>query len=76
MLPKQGAINGVQYFISTMSGCALRSSLPTLNHEIGFIVETLRRILRSVGGGVATVWLLPGNRNEGYCSVKVSISTL
>lgn len=75
MVPKHGAINGVQYFISTISGLALRSSMPTLNHDMGFTVDTLRLMRMSVGAGLSTVWLLPGKRKEGYCSVNVRMST-
>ena len=75
MVPKQGAMKGVQYFISTKSGRSRRIRQPTRSQFRGFIVLTHRQMRRSAGGGVSTVWLSPGNSSEGYCSVKVLIST-
>jgi len=75
MVPKQGAMKGVQYFISTKSGRSRRIRRPTRTQFSGFIVLTQRQMRRSAGGGVATVWLSPGNSSEGYCSVKVLMST-
>ena len=65
MVPKQGAMKGVQYFISTKSGRSRRIRRPTRTQFSGFIVLTQRQMRRSAGGGVATVWLSPGNICEG-----------
>jgi len=75
MVPKQGAMKGVQYFISTKSGRSRRMRRPTRSQLKGLTVLTHRQMSRSAGGGVSTVWLLPGKSSEGYCSVKVLIST-
>ena len=75
IVPKQGAMKGVQYFISTMSGRRRAIRRPTRSQLSGHTVFTLLRIDRSSGAGVATVWLLPGNSSRGYCTVNVSIQT-
>ena len=68
-------MKGVQYFSNTKSGRSRRIVRPTDSQFSGFTVLTHRRMRRSAGGGVATVWLSPGNSSEGYCSVKVLMST-
>ena len=70
-VPKQGAINGVQYFISTISGRSRFSRRPRRTQFTGLTVFITRSICKSAGGGVATNWLLPGKSNEGYCTEKV-----
>ena len=76
IVPKQGAMKGVQYFSSTKSGRSRRIRRPMRSQLNGSVVLTQRRISRSGGGGAVTVWLLPGKSNAGYCTVKVLISTL
>ena len=68
-------MKGVQYFISTKSGRSQRMARPTRHQLKGSTVLTQRSMCRSAGGGAETVWLLPGKRNEGYCTVKVLIPT-
>lgn len=55
IVPKQGAIKGVQYFISTKSGFSRAIHRPTAIQLNGFIVFTHRTMYRSGGGGVCTV---------------------
>ena len=43
--------------------------------RIGLTVLTHRTMDKSPGGGVSTVWLLPGKSREGYCRVKVRTIT-
>ncbi len=75
MVPKQGAMKGVQYFSSTKSGRSRRICRPTRHQLNGLTVWTQREMCRSAGGGVVTVWLFPGKSSDGYCSVKVRIRT-
>ncbi len=75
MVPKQGAMKGVQYFSRMKSGRSRRSRRPTRHQFRGDTVLTLRHIRRSSGAGVVTVWLLPGKSSDGYWSVKVSMRT-
>ena len=74
MVPKQGPMNGVQYFMSSMSGRSRRMRSPMRIQLKGLTVFTHRSILRFSGAGESVYWLLPGNRNEGYCTVKVLMS--
>ena len=75
IVPKQGAMKGVQYFMSTKSGRSRRMRRPTRSQLKGLTVLTQRTICRSSGGGVVRVWLCPGKSSAGYCSVKVRMST-
>ena len=68
-------MKGVQYFISTKSGRSRPSCRPTRHQFSGFIVWTHRVMCRSAGAGVVTVWLFPGKSSDGYCNVKVRMST-
>ncbi len=75
MVPKHGAMKGVQYFNRTKSGRSRRSCRPTRHQLKGLTVLTHRTMDKSPGGGVSTVWLLPGKSREGYCRVKVRTDT-
>ena len=68
-------MKGVQYLSRMKSGASRRRLHPSRSQLKGFTVLTQRRIRRSAGAGVVSVWLLPGKSSEGYCTVKVLIST-
>jgi hypothetical protein len=71
IVPKQGAIKGIQYFTITRSGLALLISLPTEYQFSGFIELILTLTGIPSGGGPAESCVFPGNKKEGYCRLKV-----
>src|SRR5690349_262462 len=74
-VPRHGAINGNQYRIKTKSGFFFLIVVPKLNQVNGLIELSDLWMVKSVGLSPSSYWDLPGKRREGYCVVKVWIST-
>ena len=75
MVPRHGAMYGIQNFMMTMSGFILRTFFPTRSQLKGLQELTERTMCRSVGAGLSEYCVLPGKRKLGYWSVKVSMCT-
>jgi len=71
MVPKHGAINGIQYLIIKISGACFFICLPTLIQLSGFTEFTVRSIFKFAGAGEVEYCVLPGNKILGYCKVNV-----
>ena len=75
MVPKHGAISGIQNLMTSTSILALRIARAVLNQEKGLMLLMVREIERSSGLGASEYWVFPGNRKLGYCIEKVRIFT-
>ena len=75
IVPKHGAMSGSQNLMMSRSAFFFFSSRPTFIQLNGFMELTLRFMSRSSGRGSGEYCVLPGKRKEGYCRVKVNIST-
>ena len=69
---KQGAMKGVQYFISTKSGRSRRIRRPTRTQFSGFIVLTQRQMRTSAGGGVTPFLFRQPSGSHARASVSNS----
>ena len=68
MVPKHGAINGIQYLIMTKSGFSLTILLATLSQFKGLMELMTACISKFFGAGSVEYCELPGNSKEGYCN--------
>ena len=75
IVPKHGAIRGIQNLMTTRSIFALRIFRTVENHEKGLMLFIVRVMDRSSGLGESEYCVFPGKRKSGYCIVKVNIST-
>ena len=73
--PRHGAMNGNQYRMMTTSGFNLLIFLETENQFKGFIELISDLILILEGGSPSSYWVVPGNKNAGYCKEKEKIMT-
>ncbi len=74
-VPRLGPINGSQKRTTTWSGFSRASNHPTRNQLKGF-TELIKVRICKPGGAVSSVnWVLPGNKNPGYCREKEKITT-
>ena len=72
MVPKHGAMKGVQYLSISASGRSRLIRRPTFIQLGGQTVFTARTMSMPSGASDSLYWLLPGKRIFGYCTVKVS----
>ena len=71
MVPRQGAMKGIQNLTMTRSGLSFLISLPTLNQFTGLIELTLALMEMILGSRFGRILCFPGKRIEGYCRLKV-----
>ena len=75
--PSDGANHDIQYLTITRSGCQLSIALNVFPYENGFAVSS--REMLSIGTAVSssvTYWVFPGNRDSGYCFLKLKALTI
>ena len=68
-------MKGSQKAVTTRSGFCLFMYRPALSQLKGLMELTNRLIFIPSGAGSSLYCVLPGKRNEGYWSVKVTSST-
>jgi hypothetical protein len=66
IVPKHGAMKGIQNFTMTRSGFSFRISFPTLSQLSGLIELTFIFIGISAGAGSDEYCVFPGKRKPGY----------
>ena len=71
MVPKQGPINGSQYLTMTKWVFEFFIFVPILIQLKGLIEFIKIWIDKSIGAGSLENWVVPGNKNCGYCREKV-----
>jgi len=70
-VPKQGAMNGIQYFTMTRSGQSFLISLPTDSQFSGLTELSFTFIFRPSGASSVENWVFQGKSTEGYWRLKV-----
>jgi len=75
MLPRAGAINGIQYMMMHKSGCAFKMYCPVFHQLNGFTEFISGVISKPFGASPSVNCVFPGKKNAGYCRVYDTIST-
>src|SRR5664279_524625 len=70
MVPRAGPMNGSQYRTTISSGISFFSLLP-MRSQLNGLMELITECIKvPTGGASVEYWVVPGNKNPGYCNEK------